>query len=144
MKKTTRIIAFIMMVMLLVTSLPLTSFAATINCGSNGSASERTFAIYHSWGKAVKMSRHDEGIVKNVLGNEEEAYGTYKYVVKDPNGKQIKSGTWKADTTSSVTLIKATASAGTYSITVSKVSINTVKYPGFTSWALYPRYKFTY
>lgn len=51
MKKTTRIIAFIMMVMLLVTSLPLTSFAATINCGSKGSAYERTYAIYHSWAK---------------------------------------------------------------------------------------------
>ena len=144
MKKMSRLVACLLVVSTMVTMIPLSAFAGTINCGGNGSAWERTYSIYHMWGVAVKLARYTSGKVENVLGTTVAAHGTYSYTVQDPDGDVIKTGTWKADSKSSVTLVGALAAKGTYTITISKVKINTTTHPGYTSWDVYPKYKFTF
>ncbi len=144
MKNMTRLIACLLVLATLIVVLPVTASAATVNCGSGGSQWERTYKVRHTLGTAVKLARHTIGAVENELGIEADAYGTYSYTVQNSKGKVIKTGTWKADKNASVTLVGALAATGTYTITVSKVKINTATHPGFTRWAEYPRYKLTF
>lgn len=141
MKKLTRILSIVMIVSILFSIFAITASAYEYTSGSTSKYS-RTFYVYHTWGKAVKITRTEAGVGSNELGNKITTYGRFTYTIKDPNGKVIvKDGLWRADSTKSETLVKAFAAKGRYTITISGVKIERAAQ---STWKTYPKYKITY
>lgn len=147
MKKFTRIVSLLLVMVLLVSNFAIMAFAYDVNSGSGGSASTRTFKVYHTWGTAVKISRYSKGVASDVGGTQYSCYGQYSYTVKNASGTQIASGTWYGDRSSSATLVGALKSTGYYTITVKPVKMDSVKFPSLASyatWKTYPKYKISW
>lgn len=147
MKRFTRVVSLVLVLVLLVSNLAILASAYDVNSGSSGCATSRTYKVYHTWGTAVKLSRYAKGTARDVLGTSYSCYGKYTYTVKNSSGKQIASGTWYGDRNSSATLVGATKSTGYYTITVSAVKMDTTKYPALGSgsyWKTYPKYKISW
>lgn len=140
MKKLTRILSIFMIVSILFSIFAITASAYEYTSGSTSKYS-RTFYVYHTWGKAVKITRTQAGDGRDPLNTKISSYGKFTYTVKDSKGKVVRSGNWFADRTKSETLVKATQASGKYTITISGVKIDRAAQ---STWKTYPKYKITY
>lgn len=104
-------------------------------------STKEPFYVYHTWGKAVKITRTEAGDGRDPLNTKILSYGKFTYTVKDSKGKVVRSGNWFADRTGSETLVKATQARGKYTITISGVKIDRAAQ---STWKTYPKYKITY
>ena len=139
MKKLIRILSLIMVLSVMISVFSATVFA--FEYSGHSSKYERTWYVYHTWGKAVKLDRDSVGTGVTPTGSKISSYGKYTYTVKDSNGKVVRSGNWFPDRTKTETLVKALAASGKYTITVSAVRIDRA---GQSGWKVYPKYKVTY
>lgn len=140
MSRAKRIFTCLLVLVLLVSTLATTVYAYEINCGSGGSSWQRTYKIYKAWGSSIKISRMSSGTLTNGVTNTSN-YGKFTYSVKNASGSVVASGTWNAQTKSSVTLVGAFKAAGYYTVTVSKATYSTSLYTGWVTW---PKYKLTW
>ena len=147
-KRWLRVVAMLLLVVCVLSSVPVKAKAYDVNC--NSVVSSRTFSIYKRWTQSIKIHKLSEGTAKSPVGMPDlKMYGCYHVTVYDPSGKIVKDTDWNGRTT--ITLVKSLTKVGTYKVVVSAPKIPSV-YPGIQYnprnnqyyWCRYPGYRISW
>lgn len=141
MKKFTRFFSFMLVLVVLMSTMAVAVSAYETNSGSNGSVTGRTIWVYHSWGSEVKLERLTQGAACDLFGTKYYTYGTYTYKVYNSSGKLVSSDAWNANRSKSTSVMSRWCASGRYRIVISATPFPNA---ACSYWNTYPKYNVTY